>query len=208
METTTELTPKHPQEPINAFDEEKRSKPKKDRKQKTSRGVETLFRTTLTNHLKLSEMADQKANLMISINAIIVSITVSSYFGKYEGAANLLFPTVGLLLVCLITIIVALTATNPVVKAKPMADSDPDEPTVDLLFFGDYTKLRPDDYRRSVRKLLVNDELIYNSLIDNVYAQGRVLARKYRLLRFTYQFFMVGFSVVVLSFVLTLVFRR
>ena len=209
METNPGLTPNQPQNPTVFLDEKTRVKPKKDKKdkkKKVSRGVETLFRTTLTNHLKLSEMADQKANLMISINAIIVSITVSSYLGK-GGNTDLLLPTILLLLVCLITMIVALVATNPVVKPPPRA-AESEDPKTDLLFFGAYTKLDADDYRRGIHKLLANDELLYNSLIDNIYAQGRVLARKYRLLKFTYRFFMIGFSVVVVSYALTLLFYR
>ena len=208
MEPITGTTPNQPEDFTKPVDEKTRPKPKKDKKKKTGRGVETLFRTTLTNHLKLSEMADQKANLMISINAIIVSITISSYLGKSEGNTDLLIPTVGLLFVCLVTIIVALVATNPVIKSKSTATSGSDEPGTDLLFFGAYTKLNADDYRQSVKKLLINDELLYNSLIDNIYAQGRVLARKYRLLKFTYQFFMIGFSIVVVSYVLALLFSQ
>lgn len=208
MEMSTGSTPNQSENTTNPVDETVESIPKKDKKKKMSRGVETLFRSTLTNHLKLSEMADQKANLMISINAIIISITISSYLGRFEQNSELLIPTVGLLFVCLVTIVVALIATNPMVKSKPAAAPESDDPKTDLLFFGEYTRLNADDYRRSVRKLLTNDDLLYDSLIDNVYAQGRVLARKYRLLTFTYRFFMIGFSAVIVGYALTLLFSR
>lgn len=173
------------------------AKPRKDKKKKASRGIETLFRTTLSSHLKLSEMADRKANLMISINTIVVSIIISTYARKYDVPGNLLIPSVLLLLVCLVTIVVSLIATNPTISpvTKPMGETA-DHP-VDLLFFGSYARLTADEYRHKVRQLIGNDEDLYNSLIDNVYAQGKVLTRKYRLLRFAYQFFMIGFSVVV-----------
>src|SRR5690606_36360620 len=51
----------------------KKSKDKKNKK-KSERGVETMFRVTSTNHLELSALADNKANIMISVNSIIISI--------------------------------------------------------------------------------------------------------------------------------------
>lgn len=209
MTIDTEPTSGQSEESTNPETDRVRPKPKKEKKKKASRSVETLFRTTLTNHLKLSEMADQKASLMISINAIVVSIIVSSFFGKPDNLSTyLLMPTVVLLFVCLVTIVLALIATNPVIKSKPTAAPTTDEPETDLLFFGDYIKLSPDDYRHNLRQLLTNDELLHTALIDNVYAQGRVLDRKYRLLKFTYRFFMLGFSAAVVSYVVALFFFR
>ncbi|MCY7351817.1 MAG: DUF5706 domain-containing protein [Cytophagaceae bacterium] len=212
METNTGPTPIQPQDSPMPLGEKTRSKPKKDKKdkkKKVSRGVETLFRTTLTNHLKLSEMADQKANQMISINAIIISITISSSLLKDDGNTNLFIHSILLLNVSLITMVIALIATNPVTRSKPRVTAiGSDDPKIDLLFFGDYIKLDAGDYRRSLRTVLDNEELLYNSLIDNIYAQGRVLDRKYWLLKITYRFFMIGFSVVSLSFAITLLFYR
>eukprot|EP01098_Paradermamoeba_levis_P012627 TRINITY_DN5556_c0_g1_i1.p3 TRINITY_DN5556_c0_g1~~TRINITY_DN5556_c0_g1_i1.p3 ORF type:complete len:158 (+),score=4.25 TRINITY_DN5556_c0_g1_i1:195-668(+) len=91
-------------------------KKKKDKKKKASKGVETLFRTTISNHMKLSEMADRKANLMISINTIIVSIIISAYARKFDAPDNLVIPSLLLLAVCLVTIIVSLIATNPTIS--------------------------------------------------------------------------------------------
>lgn len=182
----------------------KLKKSKKEKDKKASKGVETLFRTTLSNHMKLSEMADRKANLMISINTIIVSIIISAYARKYDAPDNLLIPSLLLLAVCLVTIIVSLIATNPTISPIKKRNSLPEDRPIDLLFFGYYSQLSLEEYRKKLRKLLSNDEDLYTSLINNIYAQGQVLARKYRLLKFAYQFFMIGFSVVVITVVIAL----
>ena len=156
-----------------------------------------MFRTTLSNHIKLSEMADRKANLMISINTIVISVILSAYVRKVDAPVHLIIPSVLLLIVCLTTIIVSLIATNPVVSPVKKRFGERSELPADLLFFGYYSQLSADEYRHSLLQLLRNEEAIYTSLIDNIYAQGQVLARKYRLLKFAYQFFMIGFSVVV-----------
>lgn len=178
-------------------------KEKKKKKKRGRRGIETLFRTSLAGHLKLSEMADHKANLMISINTILVSITLSPFVQGIEGREAFLLPSVLLVGVCLVTIVAALLATKPSLRATP----DPDR-NLDLLFFNDYTHLSRAEYRRDLNALIENDERLYNGLIDNLYAQGRVLTRKYRLLQFAYGFFMIGFSTVVVLALILLLMRR
>lgn len=207
LEASIDPTPNQGGDPANLSAEKVRRKPKKE-KNKANKGVETLFRTTLSNHVKLSEMADRKANLMISINTIIVSITISAYARKFDAPANLLMPTVLLLTVCLVTIIAALVATNPTISPTTKRDHAPEDQPVDLLFFGSYARLTADEYRHKLRNLLANDDDLYNSLIDNLYAQGQVLSRKYRLLKFAYRFFMIGFSAVVILVVITLLVTR
>ncbi|MEZ0538627.1 Pycsar system effector family protein [Fibrella arboris] len=192
---------------------EKKAKKEKKKKKKASKGVETMFRTTLANHLRLSEMADRKANLMISINAILISITMSSFLKPVTGMERLLIPEILLLIVSLITVVISIFATKPTYSLKKkMAPDAIDDPAskrpVDLLFFGDYTQLTAAEYRQQVRDLIGDDKRLYNSLIDNIYAQGRVLVKKYRLLTIAYSFFMIGFSVVVVSCVMVLLLNR
>ncbi len=54
-----------------------KEKKKKRKAKRPTRGIETVFRLTSKNHIDLSSMADTKANIMISINAIILSVVVS-----------------------------------------------------------------------------------------------------------------------------------
>ena len=52
--------------------------------QRPTRGIETMFRITSKNHLTLSGMADNKANIMISINSIILSILMTVLTRKFD----------------------------------------------------------------------------------------------------------------------------
>ena len=112
----------------------KREAGEKKRRNKKSKGIQTMFRTTLTNLVRLSILADRKANLMISINAIIISILVSYILRKVEGVNYLLVPTLLLTFVCLFTIVFALLSTRPSLKSKFVDhDNTPSTPP-DLLF--------------------------------------------------------------------------
>ena len=186
---------------------EKKVKKEKKKKKKASKGVETMFRTTLGNHLRLSEMADQKANLMITINTLLISITISSFIRPVAGADGLLVPEILLLIVSLVTVVISIFATKPSFSLRKHV-MPRIHPPIDLLCFGDYTQLSAAEYREQLRLLIANEEGLYNSLIDNIYAQGLVLSKKYRLLTVAYNFFMIGFSVVVISSLVMLLARR
>jgi Family of unknown function (DUF5706) len=172
-------------------------KPKKDKKKKDeSRSIETMFRTTLANHIQLSNMADQKAGLMISVNSIIISIVVSFSVKGLSDNPRLILPTCLLLAVCLLTITFAIMATKPSVKARknlPLED-------MDLLFFGHYTKLSLDEYKTAIHGLINDKKALRDQMTCNIYAQGKVLDRKYRLLKIAYTIFMIGFPVVITAY--------
>ena len=52
------------------------------------RGIQTLFRVTLKNHLTLSDIADTKANILLSVNAIIISVALSNLIPKLDNPSN------------------------------------------------------------------------------------------------------------------------
>lgn len=184
--------------------EKVKDKPKKDKKKKESRTVETMYRTTLTNHLRLSNMADQKAGLLVSVNTLIISIMTSLMIHEIGLNPYLIIPTVCLIVVCLLTITFALMATRP--SVKPMAENmDLSHVNdMDLLFFADYTALSVEEYKIAIKQLVSSDERLHDSLIKNIYAQGKVMQKKYALLKKAYTVFMYGFPLAILVYLLVL----
>jgi len=187
-------------------DGETPKKDKKDKKKKKegSRGIETMFRTTMSSHLQLSNMADNKANLMISINSIIVSIIISSFLRNMDDMPHLLIPTGLLTALCLLTITFALLSTRPRIKSHRDNTGLTDDMKVDLLFFGSFSQLSPDAYKTGVKGIMESPDLLYDTMIDNLYQQGQVLERKYKLLKITYNLFLFGFPLVVICYVVAL----
>jgi hypothetical protein len=64
--------------------------------------------------------------------------------------------------------------------------------TVNLLFFGNFYKMSLEEYTYGMEKMMDDKDFLYGSLIKDVYAQGVVLGKKYRLLRIAYNIFMFG----------------
>lgn len=185
---------------------DKEEKPKKEnsekKDQKSDRSVDTLFRVTLNNHTRLSDIADSKANILLSVNAIIISVCLSVLVPKLDAPKNthLIIPTFFLLISSVLTIVFAILSTKPNVTKTSFTDQDIKDRKVNLLFFGNFHQMEFDHYLNSMHDLIKDRDYIYDSMVKDLYYLGKVLDRKYKLLSVTYQIFMAGIIISVLSF--------
>ena len=183
-------------------DMEHPKKEKEDKsKDKFNRGVETMFRTTSTNHLRLSEMADNKANIMITVNSIIISVLLTVLFRKLDTDPRFLVPTMLLLFTSLVTIVFSISVTRPNVTSGTFSKEDIEKKRANLLFFGNFYKMKIEDYEWGIQQVMNDQDFLYGSMTRDIYHLGVVLGRKYKMLRLAYSFFMFGFIISVLSFV-------
>jgi len=173
---------------------------KKDKK-RPDKGIETMFRITSSNNQRLSDMADNKAQLLITVNSIILSLIVSLVLRRLEDNAFLIVPTFILLMVSLSTIIFSILATRPSIPDGLFTDNDLERKKVNLLFFGNFYKMALNDYSKGMVKVMNDNEFLYGTLITDVYSQGVVLGRKYKLIRIAYNIFMFGLIAAVLAYV-------
>lgn len=176
---------------------------KKEKEEKPERGIDTLFRVTLGNHTRLSGIADSKANILLSVNAIIISIALSTLIPKLDSPSNahLIVPTFIMLMSSVITIIFAILSTRPKVTKGVFTKKDIEEKKVNLLFFGNFYKMPLEDYKWAMNEMMKDREYLYNSMIKDLYYLGIVLEKKYRLLRIAYNIFMIGIVLSVIAFV-------
>lgn len=175
-----------------------------DKKLTPDRGIETMFRVASENHTTLSGMADTKSNIMISINSIILSVVISVLFRKLEEFPNLLIPTLMLVTTCLVTIVFAILATRPNISSGKFSREDIKEKRTNLLFFGNFHGMELSNYDWGMREMMKDADYLYGSLIKDIYFNGKVLARKYKLLRTSYSFFMFGFVASIIAFTIVL----
>jgi predicted metal-dependent HD superfamily phosphohydrolase len=166
------------------------------------RGIETMFRLTSRNHMELSGMADSKANIMISVNAIIISVVLSFMLRRLEDMPHLLVPTLILLVVNITTIIFAVLATRPNLTKGYFTQDDIHKKKANLLFFGNFHKMGLEDFDWGMKEMMKDREYLYSSIIRDIYFLGKVLGRKYYLLRMSYSVFMYGLVIAILAFAL------
>ncbi len=175
---------------------------KKDKIELPERGIETMFRVTLKNHITLSNIADTKANILLSVNAIIVSLVLSNLVSKLDNASNgyLIIPTVIFVLFTVISIILSILATRPNITSGKFNKSDVANKKVNLLFFGNFHKMSLEDFEWAMSEVMKDRDYLYSSMKKDLYFLGLVLDRKYKILRITYTVFMTGIIVSVIAF--------
>lgn len=175
------------------------------------RGIDTLYRVTLRNHINLSSIADGKANMIISINTLVLSILITAgtaglSIESLSLAKNLdlVIPVFLLMLSSLAAIFFAVLSAMPKVSGAPLEfDKDSLDPRrVNLLFFGNFLRLGKEDYVAHLRELKKDQELLYDDLARDLYNLGVVLQKKYRLLTIAYQVFIGGLVISVLAFLI------
>jgi hypothetical protein len=145
-------------------------------------------------------MADSKAHILITVNSIILSVTVSFLFSKIAFYPELRIPTAILVLTCLIAVTFAILATRPSVSAGKFTEEDIRNKKTNLLFFGNFHKMELEDYQWGMSQMIRDKEYLYHTMIMDIYYLGVVLAKKYRYLRISYTIFMVGLIIAVIAF--------
>ncbi len=196
--------------------EKKKEKDARDTLAQPKRGIETMFHNIYATHTNLSSMADQKANMMIQLNTLLISalITYLAARSTSSGIAMLQNPIVavpgGLLLATALgSVVTAILSAQPEItsfrlntKVKPTANR-----RINLLFFGNFVKLPLEEFQEGMRDLMRQKDALYMNMATDVYYLGDVLSKKYRLLKISYTIFMVGIILVVFSFVISILYK-
>jgi hypothetical protein len=184
----------------------KKRKPE-EKKQGTgsARGIETMFRTSYRTHIDMSSLADSKANIMISVNSLILSITLAALASKIDTNSWLLIPLIVLLLSCLVSGGFAVIAARPRVTNRRVTLDDVRQNRANILFFGNFVNLPEDEFVLGMTELLRDPDRLYLNMLRDIYSLGGVLVRKFHYLRISYNVFMGGLVVGVISFIVVLI---
>ncbi|MEM6377831.1 MAG: Pycsar system effector family protein [Bacteroidota bacterium] len=168
----------------------------------SSKSAQIMFKTALRNHIDLSTLADNKANIMLSVNALIITLIVPLAVGQVRESPFLLVPILILLLTCLIAMIFATLATRPIKMDGTTESLTIDQGKSNLFFFGNFYKMGFDQYKKGIYKVLESDGDLEDSIMRDLFFLGKSLGAKYNQLRICYTIFMLGVSLAVLAFVI------
>ncbi|GAA6765762.1 hypothetical protein AAFH68_17000 [Flavobacterium sp. CGRL1] len=171
--------------------------------EKPGRGIDTMFKTTINSQYRLSGFADNKAHILLTVNTIIISVSLSVLFPKLgrPANANLIAPAMVLIAFSTVSVVFAILTTRPNITRHSFSRIMVEKKELNLLFFGSFYKTSFADYNWAVHQMLDDREYLYNSMIKDLYYHGLVLKRKYTLLRTTYTIFMFGIIISVLAFI-------
>lgn len=180
-----------------------RARAKQEKDKMPGRGVESMLRLTARNQINLSSIADNKANILISINSIVLTVLVSIGIGRISDYPVITFPAIVFLITCLSTIVLAILSTRPKISSGQFTKEDIHNKRVNLLFFGNFYRMDMKEYEWAMKEMMADTDYLYSSMIRDQYSLGKVISKKYRLLRVAYTVFMIG---IILSSILFAVF--
>lgn len=176
-----------------------------DQKAVFSRGVDTMFRTTSRKQINLSAIADNKSNIMITMNTLIVSVVITLFVRRYQDYPYLIIPVLILIVTCLSSLIAAILSTRPIMLKGEFTEEDLLNRRVNLLFFGNFFNTAFKEYEKAMKEMMQDDNHLYSVMIMDQYSQGKVLAKKFRLLRIAYDIFMYGFILFIITCTLAMI---
>ncbi len=168
-----------------------------------NRSAQMMFKTALRNHLDLANLADNKANIMLSVNALIITLVIPLTVRRIAENPTMIYPLGMLLVTCLVSMIYATLATRPIKMPGNTAPVAIEKGASNLFFFGNFFKMDYDVYKANMRKVLENDTNLDDSIMRDLFFLGKSLGRKYALLRLCYTIFMIGIVFTVGVFLFT-----
>ena len=184
---------------VVAPDEPKKDKDKKKKKKERSRGIETMFRVTYSNHIALSRLADNKISMLIAANSGIISVVITLAI-KTATVSWHFAPVLVLLAGCLVSLVFAVMAARPRVRRSRVDVDDIRNNTGNLLFFAQFTSMSLQQFQESVHVLMKEPDLLYDHLARQLYHMGESLNRKYRYLQIAYSAFLTGMGLATVLF--------
>jgi hypothetical protein len=155
--------------------------------------LDQMLRQTRIHHVQLSSMADIKANMLLTVASLIITLAAPHFANP-----NLRWAILSMIVFCLATIALAIYTVMP--KVRGHASSAEDEaggrPGFNLLFFGDFAEMPYEQFEARMEKVLNDPSHLYEVQVREIYTLGTFLAaKKYRPLRMAYLTFLAGLFV-------------
>ncbi|MCB2060146.1 MAG: DUF5706 domain-containing protein [Novosphingobium sp.] len=152
-----------------------------------------MVRTVTQVNLQLSQMADQKASILMGATFVVFTISVGQASrGEFPVALSILALSAFLSAFC------AVAAIMP--SIRPPARQPDNE---NLLFFGVFTQLEEEEFIERAMRRIETEQGMFRLMFRDIYQNGQVLQRKkYRYLGLAYRIFMLGLTVTLITFLI------
>ncbi|MEE9374298.1 MAG: Pycsar system effector family protein [Saprospiraceae bacterium] len=167
----------------------------------SSKAAQTQLKTSLRNHIDLSAIADNKANIMLSINAIVITVGLPLIAQRLGANSYYIYPLIALALSSILSMAYATLATRPIkMSGKTNLDLIKEKKT-NLFFFGNFYKMDFNEYETGIKEVVQKNDILENSITRDLFFLGKSLGTKFDYLRSCYNIFMIGMMLTVVLFV-------
>ncbi|QHL87721.1 hypothetical protein GU926_09870 [Nibribacter ruber] len=176
-------------------------------KERTS-GLTNMYRTAARNHVSYIAIGDRRANILIGICTLAISVMFTVFLRKFEDITSYLIPALILIVTCTFTMVLAIISTRPEHTRGYYTLDEVASKEVNLLHFENFHKMSIQEYELAMDKLLENGVRSRHALMRDLHGLGLAVARKYHYLRLSYNVLMVGFVLTVLAFFIVVFWTR
>lgn len=171
------------------------------------RGIETWFRLASRNLYTRRQIVDTKANLLITINSLILSVVLTVAYRLLSEDPYFAVAIAPLITSSLLSIFFSVFATKPRMIGQPLArkttwsaeDCDPDK--VSLMTFDEFYKMPESEYEVAVGRLVSDRDSLYGSIKRDIHRLGMDLKERYRYLEHSFGTFLLGITLSTILFV-------
>tara|TARA_R110001599_G_scaffold68366_3_gene192574 strand:+ start:1276 stop:1875 length:600 start_codon:yes stop_codon:yes gene_type:complete len=180
--------------------EKKRLKAIKKLEGYPDRGIETWFKLASKNLYTRRQIVDTKSNILITINAIILSVVLGSLYPKLDDDPHLLWGIIPMVLTNVISIAYATVATRPKMSTGVFTKQDIESKTSALMTFDDFYKMSLEDYEHAIGELMQNGTFLYRTITRDIHRLGVDLSKRYKNIQIAYNVFLTGLIISVIVF--------
>jgi len=157
-----------------------------------------LVRTAIQSHLTLSQMADQKASILLGATFVVFTLAVGQ-----ASRGEVPLPLLVLTCFAFLSAVCAVMVVMPSIRPPSASEGALEVERSNLLFFGVFTQLPEQEWTDLILDRLGSDETTFRTMLRDVYQNGQVLQKKkYRYLGYAYRLFLAGLTATLLTFLL------
>jgi hypothetical protein len=171
----------------------KKSKNKKKKKENLEKGLLNIIRTTMRNNIVLTHIADNKANVLLSLNALMITFLVPFIIPYIDTIKHfgLALPIGILVTTCFIVIYLSALVLKPgkfFLNQKKIQDGKPASP----FFFGNFYHMKREEFMIYFKESISSEKTIKAHIAEDLHYIGSRLGRKMTLIRIAFNIFLIG----------------
>ncbi|WP_192823050.1 Pycsar system effector family protein [Rufibacter sp. LB8] len=171
-------------------------------------GLTNMYRTAARNHVSYIAIGDRRANILIGICTLSISVMFAIFLRKFENINSFLIPAVLLILTCTSTLVLAIFSTRPDRTRGYYTLDEVTDKEVNLLHFENFHRMSIKEYEHAMDRLLESGTRSRHALMRDLHGLGVSVARKYHYLRMSYNVMMIGFLLTVVAFFIVIWWHR
>ena len=163
------------------------------KKKKFSKDILNIIRTTMRNSIELTHIADNKANVLLSLNALMITFMVPLTVPHFDTILeyNLSVPLILLVSTCLVTIYISAVALKPAKFTQNHSEMENGN-FASPFFFGNFYKMNKEEFNRYMDYAVSKEELVKGHLAEDLHYVGSRLGQKMGMIRLAFNIFLTG----------------